>query len=306
MKQLTIQPNDAGQRLDKFLIKALRLPASFLYKALRKKRIKLDGARAHGSEILREGQVLSLYLNDDLFPSPAPADRGVAGALSIVYEDPDLLILDKPAGLLSHAPAGEDSLLARARRYLIDSGAFSPDTEQTFSPALCNRLDRNTAGLLLVAKNAPALRRTNALLAERKIHKFYLCLCEGCPSPREGEWFAFYEKDEKANRALLFSSPAPGRARVGVGYRVLERREGCALCEVELFTGKSHQIRALFSRAGHPLCGDAKYGARQSGGQALVAWRLVFDFPAEEGPLAALAGREIRLSEAPRALGKKA
>ncbi|MBQ1595899.1 MAG: RluA family pseudouridine synthase, partial [Clostridia bacterium] len=186
MKQLTIGKNDAGQRLDKFLQKNLpNLPQSLLYKYIRKKRIKVNGKRAEISTRLSVGDVLDLYINDEFFEKPEPTyDFLHAGTnLNILFEDENVLVLDKPVGLLAHPDDREyvDTLIGRVKRYLYEKGEYDPDAEQSFTPALVNRIDRNTGGIVLAAKTAEALRVLNQKMKDREIHKFYLCAVHGTP-----------------------------------------------------------------------------------------------------------------------------
>ena len=302
MKQLTIGKNDAGQRLDKFLTKNLpNLPQSLLYKYIRKKRIKVNGKRAEISTRLSEGDVLDLYINDEFFEKPEPTyDFLHAGTnLNILFEDKNVLVLDKPVGLLAHPDDREyvDTLIGRVKRYLYEKGEYDPEAEQSFTPALVNRIDRNTGGIVLAAKNTEALRVLNQKMKDREIHKFYLCAVHGTPKPSQGLLKGYLWKDEKKNRVYVYKDFKPGSKTIETKYRVLKSAENMSLVEVELLTGRTHQIRAHFASIGCPLVGDGKYGNNQNnrkqGGrrkQFLYSYKTVFDFTTDAGALEGLNG----------------
>lgn len=310
MKTLIVGKNDAGQRLDKLLLKTYRrLPPAALYKAIRKKDVKRGGKRCQADTRVKEGDVLSLYLPDAYLEESAPVYDFLSASrhLDVVYEDDNLLILNKKAGLLVHPDEKEyaDTLLFRVQRYLYEKGEYRPNEEQSFAPALVNRIDRNTSGLVLAAKNAPALRILNDKLKQREIEKYYLCIVHGA-MPRESETLTGYlVKDARHNRVTVLQEPAPGALSIRTRYRVLEEKNGLSLLEIHLLTGRTHQIRAHLAAIGHPLLGDGKYGTnalnRGTGfsKQALCSYKVRFAFrtPAEE--LAYLDGREFSLSHVP-------
>lgn len=287
MKEITVMKNDAGQRLDKFLIKGFGMPSSLVYKYLRKKRIRLNGVRAKGAEILNEGSVLTLYINDEFFEHKRET-VAFNGAVDIVYEDSQIAVLYKEAGLLSHAPTG-DSLAARWVAHLTVTGEYNPEAERSFVPALCNRLDRNTEGLVIAAKTAAALREMDERIRERQVKKYYVCTVVGVPPKDQGELTAYLSKDEKANKVTVYDLPRKDARPIRTGYRVLKKGEQ-SLVEVELHTGRPHQIRAAFAHAGFPLAGDAKYGGGK-GGYSLKAYKVVFDFESE----LECAGKTVRI-----------
>ncbi len=277
MKEITITKNDAGQRLDKFLIKGFGMPSSLVYKYLRKKRIRLDGVRAKGAEMLGEGSVLTLYINDEFFEHKRET-IAFDGAVEIVYEDSQIAVLYKEAGLLSHAPSG-DSLAARWVAHLTATGEYAPENERSFVPALCNRLDRNTEGLVIAAKTAAALREMDERIRLRQVRKYYVCTVQGAPPAQEGELTAYLSKDEKTNKVSVYDTPHAGARPIRTGYRLL-KKGAQSVVEVELHTGRPHQIRAAFAHAGFPLAGDTKYGGGK-GGYSLKAYKVVFDFDSE-------------------------
>ena len=315
MREFVVGKNDAGQRLDRFLAKAIPLlPAPLAQKYVRIKRIKVNGARAQRDQRLCEGDAVQCYVNDEFFGAPDGNNAYLTIAspkLNIVYEDENILLLDKPAGLLCHAgdPAGGRTggatLLDHLLAYLYQKREWRPREENAFTPALCNRIDRNTSGLVIAAKNAEALRILNEKIRDREIAKFYLCVCLGRPEPPKGRLERFLRRDERENRVRVYRRPVPdGRSAVTL-YDTLLTRGGLSLVEAELLTGRTHQIRASFADAGHPLLGDGKYGNgalnRKYGetSQLLCSYRLRFDFPTDAGSLAYLKGREFTVGAVP-------
>ena len=308
MKTVTIEKNDAGQRLDKFLTKSYpNLPQSMLYKAIRKKDIKLGGKRCEISTRLQEGDVLSLYLKDEfLQQQPEQFDFLKAPEkLNILYEDDNILLLDKKPGLIVHPDEHYhfDSLIARVQHYLYTKGEYSPHDENSFAPALVNRIDRNTGGIVMAAKNAEALRILNQKVKDRELCKLYLCLVGGHLKSSEGILEGYLEKNEKQNRVYIHSHPAPGARTIRTKYRVLQEKKNASLVEVDLLTGRTHQIRAHMASIGHPLLGDGKYGTNAINKacglkyQALYSYKLRFDFTTESGILSYLNGKEFEAKE---------
>lgn len=281
MKSVIIGENEAGQRVDKFLQKSFKMPASLMYKYFRKKRIKLNGKKCEGNVMLSIGDKLELYINDELLETEEKS-AGTNTDIDIVYEDENIIIMDKPAGLLCHGEGQEDSLVRRMTAYLIKKGEYIPEKELSFSPALCNRLDRNTAGLLIGAKNAQALREINKKIREDKIKKYYMCLVWGQPKAKSGVLESNLTKDERINKVSLSDKATNGSRMVRTGYKVLKSNGNMSLLEVELFTGRPHQIRAQLAALGHPLVGDNKYGDKEKNKktrfeyQALYSYKLIF------------------------------
>ncbi len=303
MKTVLISENDAGQRLDKFLTKAYpNLPGSMLYKSIRKKDIKLNGKRCTISDRLKTGDVLTLYLKEEFFQK-APREYDFMKApnkLSILYEDENLMILDKKPGLIVHPDETYhfDSLIARIQRYLFEKGEYLPFQENSFAPALINRIDRNTGGIVMAAKNAQALRIMNEKVKNRELRKLYLCLVHGSLPQKEGLLSGYLEKNEAQNRVYISAHPSENSKTIRTRYRVLEERGGLSLLEVELLTGRTHQIRAHFASIGHPLAGDGKYGKNADNRrfsfpyQALYSYRLKLCFSTPAGELEYLNGKE--------------
>lgn len=309
MKSFTITGNDAEQRLDKYLTKSFPgLPQPLLYKYIRKKRIKINGKRADISTRLHAGDMVELYINDEFFVQPAKRYdfMGASSRLDIVYEDANLLLLDKKAGLLCHPDKNEyaDTLITRVKRYLYEQGEYDPAGEQSFAPALVNRIDRNTGGIVIAAKNAATLRVLNAKMKNRELHKRYLCLVLGRLEQEEATLEGYLFKDEKKNRVYVRASMCPGAKTIRTRYRTLGYRNGLSLVEAELLTGRTHQIRAHFASIGHPLLGDGKYGAnaqnKRYGGykkQCLYSCGLQFDFLTDAEHLAYLDGKTFTVQD---------
>ncbi len=300
MRTVIINENDSGQRVDKFLSKFLpQMPKSMLYKALRKKRVKRDRKALKEQDILSAGDVLELYINDEFFESAPKAVSADCSDLSICYEDENILVADKPMGLSSHG--GEDSLLSKVQAYLIEKGDYNPREEHSFAPALSNRLDRNTRGLLLVAKNAAAQRELNHRIKNGEVTKEYLCLVNGVPKQKKGELCHYLLSSQTENRVKVVSPDTKGAKEARLLYEVLEERGKTSLVNITLLTGRKHQIRVQMQAIGHPLVGDTKYGAPKDktfSYQALCAYRLRFDFK-DEGVLSYLNGKVVELSEKP-------
>lgn len=307
MQILTVQRNDAGQRLDKFLSKAVHgLPASLMYKYIRTKKIKRNRARAHPEEILCEGDEIQLFIRDEFFDSPGK-DRGallrIAPKLEIVYEDDHILLLNKRPGVLVHedVSAAENTLIMHVQAYLAQKGEYCPEEEQSFSPALCNRIDRNTGGIVIAAKTAAGLREMNEKIRMDEVKKFYLCAVHGAMPRQRDTLHGWLRKDSVSNLVEISDAAKPGYKKIVTKYRVLRERNGCSLLEVELVTGRTHQIRAHLAHIGHPLVGDGKYGVNREDRrrgypyQALYAYRLHFCFRDGGDVLASLNGRTFEL-----------
>ena len=308
MRELIIQKNDAGQRLDKILTKALpSLPPSLLYKSIRTKKIKVNRHRADGKQMLALGDTVQLFLAEEFFPTKEGAAAkthaldAIKPALSILYEDENIMLLCKRPGVCVHedAAGNENSLILHIKAYLYQKGEYDPDSSQSFAPALCNRIDRNTGGIVIAAKNAEALRIMNEAIRERAIDKFYLCAVHGTLKKKEATLSGYLLKDEKNNTVRVFDkNPPRGAKDIKTRYRVLKERGDLSLLEVELLTGRTHQIRAHMAHIGHPLVGDGKYGVNRDDRahgykhQALWSYRLRFSFSEGETHLLSyLSGR---------------
>ena len=308
MKEFTIGKNDAGQRLDRFLSKAVPLlPASLAQKYIRIKRIKLNGGRAERDTRLSAGDVLQLYINDEFFDKPREDNAFLTVAtpkLNIVYEDEHILLADKRPGLAVHPHDGAEygrTLIDHIQAYLYQKREWRPREENAFTPALCNRIDRNTGGIVIAAKTAEALRVLNQKIKDREMDKRYLAIVEGMPKPPKGSLKGYLFKDAKKNRVFVTNTPQPGSKSCQTNYITLASRNGLSLVECELITGRTHQIRAQFAHAGHPLLGDGKYGKLDKRFdrtyQALYSYKLTFQFTTDAGALEYLNGKSFQVNK---------
>ncbi len=311
LREFSIAKNDAGQRLDRFVSKACPLlPASLAQKYIRIKRIKVNGKGAKKEYKLACGDSVQMYVNDEFFEAPREDNaylRIAAPKLDIVYEDENILLVDKKPGVLVHADGqwSYNTLIAQIQAYLFQKGEWNPRGENSFAPALCNRIDRNTGGIVIAAKNAEALRILNEKIKNREIEKFYLCVVHGSPRPAEGLLTGYLFKDAVKNQVYIRSSPAPGAKTAQTKYKTLATNGGLALVECELLTGRTHQIRAQMAAAGWPLLGDGKYGSGKDSkafgehGQALYSYRLRFAFQSPAGLLDYLAWQAFKVHKVP-------
>lgn len=308
MKEFIITQNDADQRLDKFLHKTVpNLPQSLLYKSIRTKNIKVNGKRAEISTRLQVGDHVKVFVADEFFEkSETTYDFLRAGkTLDIVYEDKNLLLLNKKVGVLCHPDDREyiDTLIGRVKRYLYDKGEYLPQQENSFTPALVNRIDRNTGGMVIAAKNAETLRILNQKMKDRELHKFYLCVVHGNIQPRSGTLTGYLIKDEAKNKVTVSKAMRNGAKEIRTKYKVLNCDGSLSLVEVELLTGRTHQIRAHFASVGHPLLGDGKYGTNAQNKkygykkQFLYSYKLIFDFTTDAGILSYLNQKEFEVGD---------
>ena len=312
MKEFTITQNDAGQRLDRFLAKAVPLlPASLAQKYIRLKRVKLNGKRAERDTRLTAGDTLQLYINDEFFDTPKEENAYLTVAapkLYIVYEDENILLVDKKPGQAVHPHDGAEygrTLIDHIQAYLYAKREWRPREEHAFTPALCNRIDRNTGGIVIAAKDAETLRVINEKIRDRELDKRYLCITAGRPKKPEGRVECFLLKDEQKKQVSVYHKPVPGGKTAITDYKVLETRGELSLVEIGLETGRTHQIRATMADLGCPLLGDGKYGRgdvnRRYGEtrQALYAYKLTFDLPTDAGHLNYLRGQSFTVENVP-------
>ena len=305
MKEFIIAAADDGRKLEKWLIR--EMPAvgmGMRQKLYRQKCFRLNGAHVKGDARLSKGDVLQIYASDALFEKPRREDpflSKIQPRLSILYEDENLLLADKRPGLMAHPDAHEkvNTLITHVQAYLYQKGAYDPAAPDAFAPALCNRLDRFTGGIEIIAKTGEAMRILNQKIRDREIGKFYYCIALGRFSRAEGTLDNYIVKSPEAKKVSVSPRMVPNGQRAQTKYRVLAHRDGLSLAECELLTGRTHQIRAQMAYSGHPLLGDNQYGDRRRNeaygrsAQALYAYRLRFAFRSDAGPLNALNGREF-------------
>ncbi len=300
MREFQINSNEAGQRFDKYLKKLLvNAPGSFVYKMLRKKNITLNGKKADGAEKLAEGDQVKLFLSEETFDKFAGRQKAALSyeslkgleALPVVYEDADVLIVNKPSGMLSQKAKSTDiSANEHIISYLMETGVLTEEMMRTFKPSVCNRLDRNTSGLLVAGKTLKGLQEMSQALQERTVQKYYRCIVKG--EVQEKSYIkGWLTKDERSNKVTICANkPQSDTAHVFLPieteYVPLWGKHGYSELEVHLITGRSHQIRAHLASIGHPIIGDGKYGDKkvnerfrkelQVDSQLLHAYRMLF------------------------------
>ncbi len=309
MKEIKIGNNDSNQRLDKFLSKALpKMPLSLLQKSIRKGRVRINGKKCtDGKTILNKEDLLSLYINDEFFEKePSKFDfLHAPKTLDIIYEDENILLLNKPASLAVHDfdGGGIDTLINRVLKYLYEKKEYDAENEASFVPALCNRIDRNTCGIVIAAKNAEALRVINEAIRDHRLIKKYLCLTSKVPPKKEDTLKLYMKKLENKKISLVSDTPQKDYKTAITEYKVLKIKGDFALLDVTLKTGRTHQIRASLAHIGCALLGDGKYGTNTARDkslgfpyQALCSYYLKFNFE-ENSPLHYLNGKSFEVSD---------
>lgn len=308
MQELHVTANEAGQRLDKLLAKFLnQAPKSFLYKMMRKKNIVLNGKKCTGNEKLKQGDSIKLFFSDETIEKFSAGTyvtpkKEKINMLPIIYEDEQVLLMNKPVGVLSQKAKDSDvSAVEILINYLIETNQLSKEQFRTFHPSICNRLDRNTSGILVVGKTLPALQEMNRFFKERTIAKYYRCLVKGRVIKNEDYIKGYLVKDQKTNKVSITKKKTEEGVPIETEYCVIQSNDEVSLLEVHLITGKTHQIRAHLASIGHPIIGDYKYGDKQINemyrqeyglkSQLLHAYRL--EMPSSDGSLAYLNNKKF-------------
>ncbi len=308
MRILEVKQNDAGQRLDKFLSKSLNsMPTSLMYKLIRLKKIKVNRKRAEPKMMLAVGDTVQCFISEEFFEKEKGGDAllSVTPCLDILFEDENILLLNKPAGVLCHEDeeGNTNTLIFHVQAYLAQKGEYDAQNELSFAPALCNRIDRNTSGIVIAAKNAAALRDMNERIKNGEVTKKYLCAVHGIPKKRESVEVAYLLKNNDTNTVKVYpENNHPRQAKViKTGYKVLSEKGGASLVEVRLYTGRTHQIRAHMEYLGYPLIGEGKYGKNIIGKekgykhQLLCSYSVTFDFEKKDAPLDYLSGKCVSI-----------
>lgn len=308
MKIVTVKKNDAGQRIDRFMAKLLpSMPQSMIYRSLRKDCVKVNGKHVKEGFKISEGDEIRFFIKDEFFEQK-DADRAflsVTPHLDIVYEDENILLTNKPVGMVVHEDetGTPNTLIAHIQAYLYQKGEYNPEDEQTFAPALCNRIDRNTSGIVICAKNAESLRILNQKIKDRELTKMYLCLAFGKFEKKSAILEGYLKKDERTKTVSVTDKKVADAKQIRTKYTVLGYKDGVSLVEVDLLTGRTHQIRAHLAHIGHPLVGDGKYGKNadnkrmQRKHQALCSYKLTFRFTTDAGILSYLNNKTFSVKE---------
>lgn len=311
MRQLFINTNQAGQRLDKMLLKYFnQAPKSFIYKMMRKKNITRNGKKVDGSELLHVGDEIKLFLSDEtiakftgtVYVPNTPHPR-------VVYEDANVIIMDKPVGTLSQKAKEEDiSMVEMLISYLLDTNKITKEELKTFKPSVCNRLDRNTSGLVIAGKTLVGLQELSKMLHDRTIKKYYRCIVDGVITDTQ-IIRGYLKKDDETNKVTIYDTHEKDTQPIYTEYRPISNNGTHTLLEVHLITGRTHQIRAHLASIGHPIAGDHKYGVQRVNEyffrkyslkyQLLHAYRL--EFPHVEGALSDIS-EQVIVAKPPRQL----
>lgn len=310
MKSISVDKSWDGRRLTRFLQKTMpSATMGQIRKFLRLGRIKVNGRKGTEETTLTEGAVVDLYVEDEFFAEVEREDpfySKIRPKLTILYEDEHIMLLDKRAGLICHPDEGEkvNTLLTHAQAYLYQKGEWNP--KRGFAPALCNRIDRFTAGIVILAKTQEALRAMDEKIRTHEVQKYYLCIVHGKMKYKDGTLRHFLMKKPEQKKVTVLRKNEPGSKEAITYYQAIDEANGLTLCECLLGTGRTHQIRAQFAAIGHPLLGDNQYGnAKQNEkygritGQALCAYRLIFDFEGDAGCLNALNGMTVQVRDVP-------
>ena len=302
MKEIIVGKNDVNRRLDSFLIAYMKqIPKSLICKLIRKKRIKINNKKSSINYRLCEGDIISFHVRDEILNSKSSMSfLNVNPELDVVYEDENVLIVNKPSGLICHPDANQkiDCLINRIKKYLFEKNEYNFNAENIFAPALVNRIDRNTQGLVISAKNAESLKILNEKLKNREIKKYYKCLVYGRPPRDENILVAFLTKNSENNEVSVSKFETPNSRLIKTKYKLLKFKDNKSLLEVELLTGRCHQIRAHLAFIGNPILGDRKYGKSNDSKikhQLLVSYKIKFKFESPAGILDYLNEKEMKI-----------
>ncbi len=306
MRELTVGKNDDGLKLEKFMARTFRtMPPSLIRKYIRLKCIRVNGVHGKADTVLHDGDSLKFFISDEFFEKKSSVDYSrITPDFGVVYEDENIILMNKPAGLICQPDDREtyNTLSNQLISYLMKQGEYDPEKENAFVPALCNRIDRNTQGIVIGAKNSPALMLLNEKIKNREIDKGYQCLVFGVPHPAEADCTAYLRKDSATNRVAISDRKREGFKEIRTAYKTIATDGKVSLLDVTLYTGRTHQIRAHMAHMGYPLVGDTKYGtAKQNEGfpfrfQALSSCRLTFSFADDGGVLHYLKGKTFTAS----------
>lgn len=305
MKSIVVKKNDAGQRLDKLLMKTYEsLPKSMMFKQIRKKNIKVNKKRCTPEQIVNEGDIIELYINDDMLVEKKKHHDFMRAPkeLNILYEDDNIILLNKKQGELCHPDGKEyvNTLIASLKRYLFEKGEWNPSEENSFTPSLANRIDRNTGGIVIGAKNYQSLKILNEKIKNREIDKYYLTIAEGKFEKDSDILEGYLTKDTRKNMVTVTKSETKDSKYIKTKYTVLDYKNNVSLVEIELLTGRTHQIRAHLASIGHPLMNDGKYGSNHGRfKQELYSYKLKFNFTTDSGELEYLNGKEFEITDCP-------
>lgn len=304
MRELTVNKNDAGQRLDKFILKTFKsMPPPLMYRFIRQKKIKVNRKRAEQNYMLVQGDIIQFFIPEEFFAEGSEefAFMKLTPRIDVIYEDENIMLVNKKVGMIVHSDDDQvvDTLIDHIKAYLYRKGEYEPKNEQSFAPSLCNRIDRNTGGIVIAAKNAEALRIINQKIKDNEITKRYLCAAHGTFEEKKGTLHGWLVKNSSTNMVKVYKSNqnTPDAKEIITKYNVLKTKNGISLVEVELVTGRTHQIRAHFSSIGHPLLGDGKYGVNREDKkigykfQALYSYKITFSFVNDDSCLSYLTGK---------------